>query len=202
MASLDIGILLYEGFDEVSALLPHAVLEAAADCDIEATTYSLVPTETMPAASGLGVAPDDVLIGTPDLVLVPGGPWADRSRPGAGAVAEAGEYPDRLATLVEGGAAVAAASTGVLLLGEAGLLDGRQVACHDNHRDAAADYGAEVLDADVVVDGEVITAAGAIAAADLGLFLVERECGAGAADAVAAAFGHERSADVVVRDAE
>lgn len=197
MTRMTVGILLYEGFDEVSALLPHAVLDEAA-CDIEVTTYSLVPSEGVQAASGLTVAPDDVLIGTPDLVLVPGGPWADSDEPGARAVAEAGEYPDRLATLVEGGAAVGAASTGVLLLGEAGLLESRQVACQKPHRESVRDYGAEVRDDAVVADGDVLTAAGPLEAAALALYLVERECGEGVAEDAASWLGHEEWADALI----
>lgn len=197
MTGMTVGILLYEGFDEVSALLPHAVLEAAA-CDIEVTTYSLVPSEGVEAASGLTVAPDDVLIGTPDLVLVPGGPWEDPDEPGTRAIAESDEYPERVATLVDGGAAVAAAATGVLLLGEAGLLDGRQVACQDPYQEAVRDYGATVRDDAVVADGDVLTAAGPLDAAVLSLYLVERECGEGVADQVATWLGHEDWGDTLV----
>jgi transcriptional regulator GlxA family with amidase domain len=193
MAAFDVGILLYEGFEELSALIPHAVFDAAAaECDLSVTTYSLVPSQTIAAASGLEVAPDDVLIGTPDLVLVPGGPWEDGTAPGARAAAEAGEYPDRIATLAEGGADVAALSTGVLLLGEAGLLEDRSVASPAGYREAVASYGATVEDASVVADGDLVTAGSAAMAFDLALHLVARECGEATAGSVAESVGYDR----------
>jgi transcriptional regulator GlxA family with amidase domain len=194
MAAFDVGILLYEGFEELSALIPHAVFDAAAaECGLSVTTYLLVPSQTITAASGLEVAPDDVLIGTPDLVLVPGGPWEDGRTAGAKAVAEAGEYPDRIATLVDGGADVAALSTGVLLLGEAGLLEGRSVASPAGYREAVASYGATVDDASVVADGDLVPAGGAASAFDLALHLVARECGEAMAGSVAESVGYDRT---------
>lgn len=199
MADYSIGILLSEGFDDVSALIPHAVLHAASDqCAIDVTTYSLVPSETVAAASGLEVVPDDVLIGTPDLVFVPGG----RGGSGEEETSTAGtdEITDRVATLYEGGADVAAVSSGVALLGEAGLLDGRSVASERGYRDAIADHGATVEDSDVVDDGRVLTGAGPATGFDIALRVIERECGPSTADTVAQEFEIESRGDVLVTE--
>lgn len=177
MAGLDIGILLYEGFDELSAVIPHAVFaRAAEDCDLSVTTYSLVPSQGVRAASGLELAPDDVLIGTPDLVVVPGGPWDSTDESGGKAVPEA-EYTDRLSNLSDGGAGFAAVSAGVFLLGKAGLLEGRRVACQDVYRDQVNEYGATVEDDPVVTDGDIVTAGGPGRAFDLALHVIDDVCG-------------------------
>ncbi len=201
MTAEEVGILVYEGFDELSALGPHAVLSAAGeDGDIEVTMYSLVPSETLPAASGLEVTPDDVLIGTPDLVLIPGGPWGDPDRPGAGAIADAGEYPERVATLAGNGAAVAGVGTGVLLLGEAGLLEGRSVTGPDTHHGNLQEYGASVRDAGVVVDDDLFTARSPVQGLSLALHLVDQVDGPESAQALAAQFGVGETDTLVLGD--
>lgn len=201
MSAYEVGILLYDGFDQLSALGPHAVLSAATEAgDIDVTTYALVPSETLPAASGLEVAPDDVLIGTPDLVLVPGGPWADPDRPGARALAAAGEYPERVATLVENGAAVAGVDTGVLILGEAGLLDGRTVTGPEPYRRNLEEYGAEIRDAGVVEDDHLFTTRSPVQGLSLALHLVERVDGPDSAADLAAKFGIEGVDTLVMGD--
>ena len=201
MTAYEVGILLYEGFDELSALGPHAVLSAAREeADLDVTTYSLVPSETLPAASGLAVAPEDVLIGTPDLVLVPGGPWADPNRPGARALAAAGEYPQRVATLAENGAAVAGVDTGVLLLGEAGLLDGRAVTGPDTYRRNLEEYGAEMRDAGVVEDDHLFTARSPVQGLTLALHLVDRVAGPDTAADLARQLGVEETETLVLGD--
>jgi len=74
---MDVAILLYEGFDELDAVAPYEVFRSAAElgADLDASTKTLVPSERVAASHGLRVEPDDVLVGTPDLVLVPGGGW-------------------------------------------------------------------------------------------------------------------------------
>ncbi|MUV59740.1 hypothetical protein GJ634_02815 [Halobacterium sp. CBA1126] len=74
---MDVAILLYEGFDELDGVAPYEVFRTAAahGADVDATLRTLVPSERVTASHGLRVEPDDVLLGTPDLVVVPGGGW-------------------------------------------------------------------------------------------------------------------------------
>lgn len=197
--STDVGILLYEGFDELAAVGAHAVLAAAAaTAPIEVTTYSLVPSETVPAAAGLAVAPDDVLIGTPDLVLVPGGPWGDADPSGAAAAADA-EYADRVATLADNGASVAAVASGVRTLGEADRLDGRTVAVPAGRTDAVSAYGATGRATAVLDDGGLVTAATPADGLELALHLVREKAGEELATDLGERFGVEVPSDTVVR---
>jgi len=62
--------------------------------------------------------------------------------------------------------------TGALLCGAAGVLVGRQVTTHWSARRLMSYYGAVLTDARVVVDGNLITAAGVTAGLDAALVLV------------------------------
>ncbi|WP_232687050.1 DJ-1/PfpI family protein [Halobacterium zhouii] len=192
---MDVAILLYEGFDELDAIGPYEVLRTAADFggDVDTALRTLVPSESVTASHGLRVEPDDVLLGTPDLVLVPGGGWNDESDAGAWAEVQDGTLPERLATLHDAGARIATVCTGALIAAEGGLLNGRPATTHHTARDDLADYGADVLEDRVVDDGDVLTAGGVTAGIDLALHVVEAECGSEIADQVAEEIEYEQN---------
>ncbi len=73
---------------------------------------------------------------------------------------------------------VTSVCTGSLLLGQAGLLEGRRAATHWMFRELLRAFGAEPVAERWVEDGNVITAAGVSAGIDLALHLVERLVGA------------------------
>ena len=201
---MDVAVLLFDGFDELDAVAPYEVFQTAAElgADLDVSTRTLVPAEGVTAGHGLTVVPDDVLFGTPDLVVVPGGGWnsvaPEGQRDGAGGAGEAreapgvwtefedGTLPERLATLHEGGATVASVCTGAMLLAEAGLLDGRPATTHETAKADLREYDdVDLRDDRYVDDGTVLTAGGVTAGVDLALHLVERECSAGLAEEVA-----------------
>lgn len=64
--------------------------------------------------------------------------------------------------------------TGSLLLGAAGLLTGRRATTHWARAGRLAQYGATHVPERVVVDGDVVTAAGVSAGIDMALSLAER----------------------------
>jgi transcriptional regulator GlxA family with amidase domain len=190
---MDVAILLYEGFDELDAVGPYEVFQTAADFggDVSASLRTLVPSESVAASHGLTVEPDDVLLGTPDLVLVPGGGWNDREEDGAWAEVQDGTLPERLATLHESGARIATVCTGALIAAEAGLLDGRPATTHHTAREDLAECGVDVQADRVVDDGDVLTAAGVTSGLDLALHVVAEECGSEIADRVAQEIEYE-----------
>jgi len=193
---MDVAVLLFEGFDELDAVAPYEVFQTAAGmgADLDVSTRTLVPDEGVTAGHGLTVEPDDVLFGTPDLVVVPGGGWNDRESPGVWTEYEDGTLPERLATLHEGGATVASVCTGAMLLAKAGLLDGRPATTHESAKDDLAEYeDVEVRDERYVDDGTVLTAGGVTAGIDLALHIVERECSPGVAERVAEEIEYESS---------
>ncbi|MCD2200174.1 DJ-1/PfpI family protein [Halobacterium sp. KA-4] len=190
---MDVAILLYEGFDELDAVAPYEVFRTAADfgADLDASLQTLVPSDRVTASHGLRVEPDDVLIGTPDLVLVPGGGWNDRGEHGAWAEVQDGTLPERLATLHEGSATIATVCTGALVAAEGGLLEGRPATTHESAKDDLADYGVDVRDERFVDDGDVLTAGGVTAGIDLALHVVECEFSPEIAEQVAEEIEYE-----------
>jgi transcriptional regulator GlxA family with amidase domain len=184
---MEIALIIYDGFDELDAIGPYEVFEnaagAGADCSVSLRTTG--PTETVTASHGLTVEPDGRLDAVdPDLLLVPGGGWNDRSAAGAWSVAEEGAVPDRLAALREDGVSLAGVCTGGMILARAGVLDGRPAVTHASALDDLGATNARVVDARVVDDGDVLTAGGVTAGLDLAFHLVEREFGDDVAETV------------------
>ena len=68
--------------------------------------------------------------------------------------------------------------TGSLLLGAAGLLKGKRATSHWIVRESLRDFGAEPVGERVVVDGDVVTAAGVSAGIDMALTPAAYEVGA------------------------
>jgi len=79
---------------------------------------------------------------------------------------------------------VTSVCTGSLLLGAAGLLEGRHAACHWAWRDGLAAFGAQPNPARVVRDGNVFTGGGVTAGIDMALTVMAEVAGEAHAKAV------------------
>ncbi|MFC4249746.1 DJ-1/PfpI family protein [Natribaculum luteum] len=189
-------VVLFDGFDELDAIGPYEVLAngARAGANLETRLVTLEPTAVVTAGHGLRVGPDGVL-GEPDLLLVPGGGWTTGDG-GVRRVVERGQLPDAVAAAYETGTTVASVCTGAMILEAAGLLEGRPAITHHGAIDDLAET-ADVTDARVVDDGDVLTAGGVTSGLDLALWLLEREYGANVADRVAREMEYERRGEVV-----
>lgn len=196
---MDVAIVVFDGFEELDAIGPYEVFASAADTepDCSVSLRTLTDTDQVTAAHGLLVEPDGRLDAIdPDLVVVPGGGWNDRDGTGAWAEAQRGTLPGAVAELHETGATVAGVCTGGMILARAGLLEGRPAITHAGAIDDLRESGADVADARVVDDGDVVTAGGVTAGIDLAIHLVGREFGAERAREVATAIEYEPRGDV------
>ncbi|WP_433629142.1 DJ-1/PfpI family protein [Halomicrococcus sp. NG-SE-24] len=196
---MKVAILLYEGFDELDAIGPFEVLKNAANAgaDCRTSLCTLDDRERVAASHGLGVEVDAHLDDlSPDLLVVPGGGWNDRNEAGAWTEAEHGAVPDAVAAASEAGTTVASVCTGAMLLARAGLLDGRPATTHASALDDLRATDAEVVDARVVDDGDVLTAGGVTSGLDLALHLVERKFGAETATQVREEMEYEPRGEV------
>ena len=186
---MQVAIVIFDEFDELDAIGPYEVFRHAArsGAGLDATLVTLTGADEVVASGGLRVRPHGRLEEAPDVVLVPGGP-------GVGKEAERGELPELIGRLHEGGTTVATVCTGGLLAASAGIVSGRPATTHHRALAELAASGAEVIDARVVDDGDLVTAGGVTCGLDLALWLVEREAGSWLADAVAAEMDYARSA--------
>ena len=195
-----IAVVVFEGFDELDAIGPLEVLRNAAamgDAELRVDLVTLDGAAEVTGSHGLVVRPDGRLDpdGT-DLLVVPGGGWTNRAPRGAWAEAERGELPAAIAAAHKAGAVVATVCTGAMLATAAGLTRGRPAVTHHDDLEELRAAGAEVIEARVVDDGDLVTAGGVTSGIDMALWLVERHFGADLADAVAAEIEHQRSGEV------
>ncbi|MFW5916899.1 MAG: DJ-1/PfpI family protein [Halorubrum sp.] len=227
---MNIDILVYEGFDELDGIGPYEVFDYALEYAAESETgeegvagerpgrvryVTLDDRETVTASHGTRVGVDGSLADphgdragegdpdatVPDLLVVPGGGWNARDEEAsAWAEAKKGDVPRALAAHHAAGTRIASVCTGSMLLAEGGVTDGRRAVTHAGAIDELRESGAEVVDARVVDDGDLLTAGGVTSGIDLALYIVEREFGAGVAERVATTVEYERRYEVAGRE--
>ncbi len=201
---MQIQILLYDGFDELDAIGPYEVFDYAGDMSatIHVEYVTLTHTDRVTASHGTRVEPDRTLPdpnteSSPDLLLVPGGGWNARDDDAsAWAEAQRGDIPSALVEYDESDCQLAAVCTGSMLLAEAGITDDRPVVTHDGAISDLADTDAEVVDARVVDDGDLVTAGGVTAGLDLSLHILETSINPGLATEVAEMIEYDRRQNV------
>lgn len=113
----------------------------------------------------------------PDLVVVPGGR-------GSRTLMHDEELLEWLREVDRHTKWTTSVCTGSLLLGAAGLLDGKRATSNWLVLDALRQFGADPVGGRWVEDGKIITAAGVTAGIDMALHLVSREVGPEVAQAV------------------
>ncbi|WP_328610526.1 DJ-1/PfpI family protein [Amycolatopsis sp. NBC_00345] len=175
------AFVVYPGLTALDLVGPLQVLSGLAEADpafrVVVVGETLDPIDT---DSPLRIAPSHTFDAVPDpyAILVPGGAaltlQALANRTLIGYLARAAESAELVTSVC----------TGSLLLGEAGLLNGREATTHWMFRDLLRAFGATPVAKRWVEDGPVITAAGVSAGIDLALHLVERLAGAETARAV------------------
>ncbi|EMA57585.1 ThiJ/PfpI domain protein [Halorubrum distributum JCM 13561] len=212
---MNVDVLLYDGFDELDGVGPYEVFDyalgyAAERDDGEGESASagrvryvtLDERDRVTASHGTrvgvdGSLPDPDADDAPDLLVVPGGGWSARDEDAsAWAEARKGDVPRALAAHHEAGTRIASVCTGSMLLAEAGVTDGRRAVTHASAIEELRESGAEVVDARVVDDGDLLSAGGVTSGIDLALYIVEREFGEAVADRVATVIEYERRYEV------
>lgn len=205
MAGMHVGIVLFDGFDNLDAIGPFEVFNHAREygADITVTLYTHTPQDVVTSSHGLRVEPDAILpdhatdAAAPiDLLVVPGGGWGNRAETGAWGEVERGDLPRAITRFHDQGATIASVCTGGMLLAAAGLTHNRPAITHHGAIDDLADTGAQVIDARVVDAGDLITAGGVTAGIDLALHLLNREFGDDVAEQVAAEMEYDPRGDV------
>lgn len=163
-----IAMLAYPGMFPLDFVAPHQLFTALMQTDVH-----IVATEAKPISAGPGIAvlPTTTLADCPDqldVLFVPGG------LEGTAAMMRNSEVLAFLREQAKTARFVTSVCTGSLVLGAAGLLQGRKAATYWAARDLLPLVGAEAVVARTVEDGKFITAGGVTAGLDFGLLIAGR----------------------------
>jgi cyclohexyl-isocyanide hydratase len=155
---LSVGWLIFPQMDQIDFTGPFEVLSRMPD-----TTVDVVGKELAPICDvqGLQLTPDTCIAEARDfdVLLVPGGY-------GQQALMHDEEVLGLIRKQVQAERILFSVCTGPLLCGAAGVLTGRHVTTHWAARSLMSYYDAVLADARVVVDGNIISAAGVTAGLD------------------------------------
>lgn len=174
---MKIAILIFDKLTVLDAVGPYEVLRSVPGWEVE---FVAPEAGTVRADSGaLALVADKGLdeAGEPDIVLVGGGE-------GNRSLMEDERVLEWLRSVHEKARWTTSVCTGSLVLGAAGLLQGRRATSHWLYLERLREFGAEPTLERVVEDGKVMTAAGVSAGIDMALRLVAREAGDQVAQAV------------------
>jgi putative intracellular protease/amidase len=164
-----VAFLLYDEMTALDAVGPYEVLGRLPGAEVKFVSSTPGPIKT---DVGLVLMADAAFDGvpSPDVIVVPGGPGTLAALGDAAAV-------DWLRRAHATSKWTTSVCTGSLLLGAAGILEGKRATSHWILRDMLRDFGAEPVAERVVIEGNVITAAGVSAGIDMALTLAALEVG-------------------------
>lgn len=163
-------VFFADGTEECEALLAADLLRRA---KVEVTVASASGSRELTSSHGIRLTADalaeEVDYTDVDLVVLPGG------IPGTPNLAANRTIVDTVAAFAKAGKRVAAICAAPSILGSLGLLDGKKATAHAAFQDKLG--GAQVLDAEVVVDGNITTSYGLGGAIPFALELVRQLAG-------------------------
>lgn len=162
--ALSFGLLLFPDVTQLDLTGPYEVLARVPGSQPHLLWKTLDPVRS---DTGLTILPTTTLAEAPplDLILVPGGG-------GINALLTDSEILDFLKERAASTRHLAGICTGSLVLGAAGLLEGKRAGTHWASRDFLAAFGATLVAERVVVDGSLFTGGGVTAGIDVALRIV------------------------------
>ncbi len=174
---MEIAILIYDGLAALDAVGPYEVMRNTPGWEVRFVAKETGEVRTEDGTLGLVADAALAEVTSADLVLVPGG-FGNRVLMEDESVLGWLRDVDRTTRWTT------SVCTGSLLLGAAGLLDGKKVTSNWLALDAHRRFGADPVGGRWVQDGKLITAAGVTAGIDMALHLVAVEAGPEVAQAV------------------
>jgi cyclohexyl-isocyanide hydratase len=174
--TLHIGALLFEGVDQLDLTGPFEVLARTPGAAFRLYAKTLAPVADV---RGLRLLPDATLDAVPrlDILLIPGGFGQEALMEDEATLAWVREKAEEASHVLS-------VCTGALILGAAGFLRGRRATTHWAVHHLLPCFGAIAVDARVVTDGKLITAAGVTSGIDGALRLAAALRGDAAAQAI------------------
>lgn len=171
-----IAFLLFPHLTQLDLTGPAQVLSRVSGARVEYVAATLDP---VPSDCGLSLVPTTTMseARAADVLVVPGGDGAF----------DAMLDPDVVAFVrrqAEHATWITSVCTGAFVLGAAGLLAGRRATTHWASKPMLEAFGAQPVDARIIQDGVVVTAAGVSAGIDMALWLAAELAGRPAAEAI------------------
>lgn len=168
--NVDIVVLLFDRMTALDAVGPVDVLKCLPDARLLFVGPEVGPLRT--SSGGLLMHAERALedVDQADILVVPGGH-------GTRALMEDARVLDWIRALDRTTSFTTSVCTGSLVLGAAGLLQGRHATTHWSTRTDLAALGAKPVPQRVVFDGKYVTGAGVSAGIDLALALCGRIAG-------------------------
>ena len=176
-------VFFAEGTEECEALLVVDLLRRA---KVDVTVASASGSREIVSSHKVHITADalaeEVDYSDVDIVVLPGG------IPGTPNLAANKTVTDTCVSFAKSGKKVAAICAAPSVLASLGLLEGRKATAHAGFQDKLA--GAEVLDTEVVVDGNITTSYGLGGAIPFALELVRQLAGDAEADRIRSAIAY------------
>jgi putative intracellular protease/amidase len=174
---VDIAIYIFDKLTALDAIGPYEVLQRLPGAKVKFVGAERGPIRTDQGM--LGVVRDFAFDEVPnaDILVVPGGVG---TRP----LIEDQPTIEWIRAIDAGSQWTTSVCTGSLLLGAAGLLEGKQATTHWAALDMLKQFGAVPTSERVVEQGKIITAAGVSSGIDMALRLVARLAGDEASQAI------------------
>ena len=161
---MDIAILLFDRLTALDAVGPYEVLSRLPDANLTFVATEAGPKRTDTKALALVADATLADVPRPDILLVPGGPGQVQAEKDEAVL-------EWLRTAHQTTTWTTSVCTGSLVLGSAGLLEGKRATTYWLALDELARHGAIPTQERVVVDGKVVTAAGVSSGIDMALTL-------------------------------
>ncbi len=174
---MQIAILIFEKLTALDAIGPYEVLRSVPGWEVKFVGPEKGQVRTDCGALGLSADYSLDEVSTADVVLVPGGKG---NRP----LLEDETVLSWLREIDAQSKWTTSVCTGALVLGAAGLLEGKRATTYWPFLEQLREYGAEPVSERFVEDGKTITAAGVSAGIDMAFHLVGQEAGPEVAQAV------------------
>jgi transcriptional regulator GlxA family with amidase domain len=181
---MNIAILIFEKLTALDAVGPYEVLRSVPGWEVRFVAPEAGPVRTDSGVLGLVADHSIDEVSEADIILVPGGE-------GSRLLLDDERVLDWLREIDRTTRWTTSVCTGSLVLGAAGLLEGKRATSHWLQLERLREYGAEPSGERVVEDGKLITAAGVSAGIDMALHLVDREVGPEAAQAIQLAIEYD-----------
>jgi len=174
---MKIEILIFDGLTALDAIGPYEVFRSVPGWEVGFVAPARGEVRTDHGSLGLVADRAYAEVEAADLVLVPGGE-------GNRALLDDEPLLEWLRKIDQASKWTTSVCTGSLVLGAAGLLDGRRATGHWLYLEPLRAYGAEPVVGRFVEDGKLLTAAGVSAGLDMALHLVGLEAGPEVAQAI------------------